>query len=82
MHTRPIITPYATRRYVYHWLILAQKTSHGQRLSSHLLDRKLTPKYRMMGIVKEGYGGLYQQINAQRLGPDDIIRVVKEAHKQ
>ncbi|KAL2864400.1 thiamine diphosphate-binding protein [Aspergillus lucknowensis] len=59
---------------------LAQKTSLGSRLGSHLLDRGLTPRYRMMGAVKEGCGGLYQQINAQGLGPDDIVRVVKEAH--
>ncbi|KIA75802.1 hypothetical protein HK57_00416 [Aspergillus ustus] len=59
---------------------LAQKTSLGSRLGSHLLDRKLTPKYRMMGAVKEGCGGLYEQINAQGLGPDDIVRVVKAAH--
>jgi transketolase len=58
---------------------LAQKTSLGSRLGSHLLDRKLTPKYRMMGAVKEGCGGLYEQINAQGLGPDDIVRVVKAA---
>ncbi|KAL3441764.1 thiamine diphosphate-binding protein [Aspergillus insuetus] len=61
---------------------LAQKTSLGSRLGSHLLDRKLTPKYRMMGAVKEGCGGLYEQINAQGLGPDDIVRVVKAAHEK
>ncbi|KAL3477080.1 thiamine diphosphate-binding protein [Aspergillus californicus] len=58
---------------------LAQKTSLGSRLGSHLLDRKLTPRYRMMGAVKEGCGGLFEQVNAQGLGPDDIVRVVKEA---
>ncbi|KAL2810341.1 thiamine diphosphate-binding protein [Aspergillus granulosus] len=61
---------------------LAQKTSLGSRLGSHLLDRKLTPKYRMMGAVKEGCGGLYEQINAQGLGPDDIVRVVKAVHQK
>ncbi|KAL4874692.1 thiamine diphosphate-binding protein [Aspergillus karnatakaensis] len=61
---------------------LAQKTSLGSRLGSHLLDRGLTPKYRMMGAVKEGCGGLFEQINAQGLGPDDIVRVVKEAAKK
>ncbi|KAL4898983.1 hypothetical protein BDW74DRAFT_164178 [Aspergillus multicolor] len=57
---------------------LAQKTSLGSRLGSHLLDRGLTPKYRMMGAVKEGCGGLFEQINAQGLGPDDIVRVIKD----
>ncbi|KAL5337509.1 thiamine diphosphate-binding protein [Aspergillus crustosus] len=61
---------------------LAQKTSLGSRLGSHLLDRGLKPRYRMMGAVKEGCGGLFQQINAQSLGPDDIVRVVKEAAKK
>ncbi|KAI9372258.1 thiamine diphosphate-binding protein [Aspergillus egyptiacus] len=58
---------------------LAQKTSLGSRIGSHLLDRGLTPRFRMMGAVKEGCGGLFEQINAQGLGPDDIVRVVKEA---
>ncbi|RDW61128.1 uncharacterized protein DSM5745_10626 [Aspergillus mulundensis] len=57
---------------------LAQKTSLGSRLGSHLLDRGLTPKYRMMGAVKEGCGGLFEQINAQGLGPDDIARVIRD----
>ena len=57
---------------------LAQKTSLGSRLGSHLLDRGLTPKFRMMGAVKEGCGGLFEQINAQGMGPDDIVRVIKE----
>ncbi|KAL4930415.1 thiamine diphosphate-binding protein [Aspergillus undulatus] len=58
---------------------LAQKTSLGSRLGSHLLDRGLTPRFRMMGAVKEGCGGLYEQINAQGLGPNDIVRVVRDA---
>ncbi|KAL4864093.1 hypothetical protein BDV12DRAFT_176696 [Aspergillus spectabilis] len=61
---------------------LAQKTSLGSRLGSHLLDRGLKPRYRMMGAVKEGCGGLFEQINAQGLGPDDIVRVIKEAAKK
>lgn len=58
---------------------LAQKTSLGSRLGSHLLDRGLTPRFRMKGAVKEGCGGLFEQVNAQGLGPDDIVRIIKEA---
>ncbi|KAJ5485484.1 hypothetical protein N7539_005472 [Penicillium diatomitis] len=57
---------------------LAQKTGLGSRLGSNLLERKLTPKYKTMGAVKEGCGGLFEQINAQGLGPDDIVKAVKE----
>jgi transketolase len=57
---------------------IAQKTGLGSRLGTHLLERKLTPKFKAMGAVKEGCGGLYEQVNAQGLGPDDIIAAVKE----
>ncbi|KAH8695591.1 thiamine diphosphate-binding protein [Talaromyces proteolyticus] len=57
---------------------IAQKTGLGSRLGSHLLERKLTPKYKTIGAIKEGCGGLYEQINAQGLGPEDIITAVKE----
>lgn len=58
---------------------IAQKTGLGSRLGTHMLERKLQPKYRTMGAVKEGSGGLYQQINAQGMGPDDIIAAIKDA---
>ncbi|KIW31924.1 uncharacterized protein PV07_03511 [Cladophialophora immunda] len=57
---------------------IAQKTGLGSRLGTHLLERKLTPKFKAMGAVKEGSGGLYEQVNSQGLGPDDIIKAVKE----
>lgn len=57
---------------------IAQKTGLGSRLGSQLLERKLTPKYKTMGAVKEGCGGLYEQINAQGLGPEDIVAAVKD----
>ncbi|OJJ88688.1 uncharacterized protein ASPGLDRAFT_116774 [Aspergillus glaucus CBS 516.65] len=57
---------------------IAQKTGLGSRLGTHLLERKFTPKYRAVGAVKEGSGGLYQQINAQGLGPDDIVKVIRD----
>lgn len=60
---------------------LAQKTGVGSRLGSHLLERKLTPKFRTMGAFQEGSGGLYQQINAQGLGPDDIVTAIKNVSK-
>lgn len=61
---------------------IAQKTGLGSRLGTHLLERKLTPKYRTMGAVKEGSGGLYQQINAQGLGPDDVVAAIKDAARK
>lgn len=57
---------------------IAQKTGLGSRLGTHLLERKLTPKFKSMGARKEGCGGLFEQVNAQGLGPDDIIAAVKE----
>ncbi|KAJ5730324.1 uncharacterized protein N7483_004832 [Penicillium malachiteum] len=56
---------------------IAQKTGLGSRLGTHLLERKLTPKFKSIGAIKEGCGGLYEQINAQGLGPDDIVSAVK-----
>lgn len=57
---------------------IAQKTGLGSRLGTHLLERKFTPKFKAMGALKEGCGGLYEQVNAQGLGPEDIIAAVKE----
>lgn len=56
---------------------IAQKTGLGSRLGTHLLERKLTPKFKSIGAIKEGCGGLYEQINAQGLGPEDIVAAVK-----
>ncbi|KAJ5218439.1 uncharacterized protein N7498_000538 [Penicillium cinerascens] len=57
---------------------IAQKTGLGSRLGTHLLERKFTPKFKAMGAVKEGCGGLFEQVNAQGLSPDDIIAAVKQ----
>ncbi|KAJ5620525.1 Transketolase N-terminal [Penicillium lagena] len=57
---------------------IAQKTGLGSRLGTHLLERGLTPKFKTMGAIKEGCGGLFEQVNAQGLGPDDIVAAVKE----
>ncbi|KAJ5668982.1 hypothetical protein N7462_010052 [Penicillium macrosclerotiorum] len=57
---------------------IAQKTGLGSRIGTHLLERKLTPKFKAIGAVKEGCGGLYEQVNFQGLGPSDIVDVVKE----
>lgn len=58
---------------------VAQKTGLGSRLGTHLLSRKLTPKYKTMGAIKEGCGGLHEQVNSQGLGPDDIVAAIKES---
>ncbi|CAG8176690.1 unnamed protein product [Penicillium nalgiovense] len=57
---------------------IAQKTGLGSRLGTQLLERKFTPKYKSIGAIKEGCGGLYEQVNAQGLGPSDIIAAVRE----
>lgn len=57
---------------------IAQKTGLGSRLGSYLLERNLTPKYKTMGANKEGSGGLYEQVNAQGLGPDDVKAAIKK----
>ncbi|KAJ5628504.1 hypothetical protein N7490_010732 [Penicillium lividum] len=56
---------------------IAQKTGLGSRLGTHLLERNLTPKFKSMGAIREGSGGLFEQIYAQGLGPDDIAAAVK-----
>lgn len=56
---------------------IAQKTGLGSRLGTHLLERNFHPKFKAMGAVKEGCGGLYEQVNAQGLAPNDIIDAVK-----
>lgn len=58
---------------------IAQKTGLGSRLGTHLLERNLTPKYRTMGAIKEGSGGLFQQINHQGLGPDEVVKAIMDA---
>lgn len=55
---------------------IAQKTGLGSRLGTHLLERNLTPKFKSIGAVREGCGGLFEQINAQGLGPEDIVRAI------
>lgn len=61
---------------------IAQKTGLGSRLGTHLLERNLRPKYKTMGAIKEGCGGLYEQINAQGLGPDAIMDAVRQAARK
>ena len=57
---------------------IAQKTGLGSRMGTYLLERKLTPKYLTMGARNEGGGGLYEQVNAQGLGPDDIVAAIRK----
>ncbi|KZT27199.1 Thiamin diphosphate-binding protein [Neolentinus lepideus HHB14362 ss-1] len=52
---------------------LNQKTGLGSKMGTWLLERQLTPKYGYMGTVKEGCGGLQEQIPFQGLDPQSII---------
>lgn len=56
---------------------IAQKTGLGSRLGSQLLERNFTPKYKSIGAIREGGGGLYEQINTQGLSVDGIIAAIK-----
>lgn len=48
---------------------LNQKTGLGSKFGTWLLERQLTPKYGYMGTIKEGCGGLQEQIPHQGLDP-------------
>ncbi|KAI3296118.1 hypothetical protein DTO002I6_3801 [Penicillium roqueforti] len=73
-----IIKLYGSSPFVLVVESIAQKTGLGSRLGTQLLERNLTPKFKSLGANKEGCGGLYQQVNAQGLGPEHIIAAVKQ----
>jgi len=53
------------------------KTGLGAKMGSYLLERGFTPKFARMGTVRDGRGGLAEQINYQGLETADIIKSVK-----
>lgn len=55
-----------------------QKSGLGVRLGAALLSRGYAPKFRHMGTVKVGVGGLSEQIPYQGLAPDDILARIDE----
>merc|ERR1712080_420160 len=55
---------------------ISQKNGLGSRLGSSLLQRGLHPKFNNIGAVREGAGGLFEQIYAQGLDPDSIVKEV------
>ncbi|EPQ53965.1 transketolase [Gloeophyllum trabeum ATCC 11539] len=57
---------------------LNRKTGLGSKMGTWLLERQLTPKYGYMGTVKEGCGGLQEQIPFQGLDPQSIIVKIHE----
>ncbi|KAI9566900.1 hypothetical protein HD554DRAFT_2273095 [Boletus coccyginus] len=57
---------------------LNQKTGLGSKFGTWLLERGLTPRYSYMGTVKEGCGGLSEQIPYQGLDPQSIIVKIKQ----
>ncbi len=54
------------------------KTGLGVRFGSWLLQRGFSPRYAFMGSQREGHGGLSEQIPYQGIGPEDIMRKVRE----
>ncbi|KAG1853908.1 thiamine diphosphate-binding protein [Suillus subalutaceus] len=57
---------------------LNQKTGLGSKMGTWLIERQLTPKYGYMGTIKEGCGGLSEQIPYQNLDPQSIIMKIKQ----
>jgi transketolase len=53
------------------------KTGLGSRFGSELLKRGFKGKYNHLGVLKEGCGGLWQQIPHQGLGSDGIEKAVR-----
>ncbi|KAF8135188.1 hypothetical protein EV363DRAFT_1147769, partial [Boletus edulis] len=54
------------------------KTGLGSKFGTWLLQRGLTPRCGYMGTVKEGCGGLAEQIPYQGLDPQLIIAKIKQ----
>ncbi|MFC1815777.1 transketolase C-terminal domain-containing protein [Thermodesulfobacteriota bacterium] len=54
------------------------KTGLGSKFGTWLLQGGYTPRYAHLGVIKEGCGGLSEQIPYQDLGRADIIRKIKE----
>ncbi len=54
------------------------KTGLGSKFGSWLLERGYSPKYAHMGTIREGHGGLEEQIPYQGLSSADIIGKLKE----
>ncbi|KIJ14420.1 transketolase [Paxillus involutus ATCC 200175] len=57
---------------------LNQKTGLGSKFGTWLLERQLTPRYGYIGTIKEGCGGLSEQIPYQNLDPQSIILKIKQ----
>lgn len=54
------------------------KSGLGARMGTWLLERGFAPRYAHLGTVREGNGGLAEQVLTQGLGQDDILKKVKE----
>ncbi|KAL5489772.1 hypothetical protein ACEPAI_4604 [Sanghuangporus weigelae] len=54
-----------------------QKTGLGSRFGTWLLERNLHPKYAHLGTIKEGCGGLQEQIPHQGLDPESILTKIR-----
>jgi len=53
------------------------KTGLGSKFGTWLLERGYSPRYVHLGAVREGHGGLSEQIPYQGLGREDIIGKVR-----
>ncbi|MFW6234626.1 MAG: transketolase, partial [Spirochaetota bacterium] len=48
------------------------RTGLGSRFGTWLIERGLSPKYRRLGVTKQGAGGLSEHVLHQGLGSEDI----------
>lgn len=53
------------------------KTGLGSKLGTWLLERGFSPEYAYMGTIREGHGGLSEQIPYQGLSSEDMIQKIK-----
>jgi len=76
------IKEYGSSRFVLVAESFNQKTGLGSKMGTWLLERGLTPKYAYVGTVREGCGGLGEQIYHQNLDSQSLIARIKSLAKQ
>ena len=54
-----------------------QKSGLGSRFGSWLLERGFSPRYASMGTVRQGDGGVAEQIGYQGLSPENIAEKIR-----
>lgn len=55
-----------------------EKTGFGNRYAKWLSERGLSPRFKHMGVTKEGGGGIWEHVLHQELGPSHIRDAAEE----